>query len=660
MFEKLAKIAATADQYGYYSLADDATKLIKQSQLEKQAQLWDSLRTLFDPEHTPGVDRNTPFWKRLSKGWARGKMDRHLGLVLAIMTERTKLNEKIKKVIAPVKLFEEQVKSFYEKINNGVINNNNFRDETRELQRGLKDTLNLISNKDLKNILKLRDRLEIQQLQSAEHIKGLDEETKTNLMSVLSGNPLPSKDEDLKEQTFEGSSLDRLREWVKRKNLPETSFYEGAMTDGGRKIFRDFWEEYGVGPKVIVDNFINNAKVQNEASGFGATFRRQFAEMLRRAAQTFKSDEGYAKEPQNQPKPKQTEQIVAPKNVEKKPFEVDEKIESIPLEQKQNIPEIKKVEPAASAPSMSLAPEQSIKKTDDRKERDKEMGEVATKSLVPKAKKPGKSKPATKEDDTDHGLSTTSARLEKSIARFGRVKQLQKLAREMPPDDWDDELKLDWPIIDTEELNLEQADQKNQDRLEEEALLEAYDMADEDLDTDMYDHPEMRETFDEKTDYNPTQTRLEEYEDVQAPDDYDDDEDLEDLKRKEKRLERKIKFLEMSDDKYGLDELREGYRILSNKIEYMEDMGLNSYKERLHNADDKNIIVIRKQDGEFRVPAPNGEEEGAYYTDDKDDAISTAKVMYDNDELVVKFRHGFPKKVNEEVEKEWLDNLMRD
>ena len=31
---------------------------------------------------------------------------------------------------------------------------------------------------------------------------------------------------------------------------------------------------------------------------------------------------------------------------------------------------------------------------------------------------------------------------------------------------------------------------------------------------------------------------------------------------------------------------------------------------------------------EYRVPAPDGREEGAYYTNWKDDAVDTAKVMY--------------------------------
>ncbi len=39
-------------------------------------------------------------------------------------------------------------------------------------------------------------------------------------------------------------------------------------------------------------------------------------------------------------------------------------------------------------------------------------------------------------------------------------------------------------------------------------------------------------------------------------------------------------------------------------------------------------ITIRYEDGEYQVPGPKGKEADTYYTTDKDDAISTAKVMW--------------------------------
>jgi hypothetical protein len=38
--------------------------------------------------------------------------------------------------------------------------------------------------------------------------------------------------------------------------------------------------------------------------------------------------------------------------------------------------------------------------------------------------------------------------------------------------------------------------------------------------------------------------------------------------------------------------------------------------------------------GEYRVPGPNNTEEQAYYTDDKQDAVDTAKVIYGKDVLL--------------------------
>ena len=39
-------------------------------------------------------------------------------------------------------------------------------------------------------------------------------------------------------------------------------------------------------------------------------------------------------------------------------------------------------------------------------------------------------------------------------------------------------------------------------------------------------------------------------------------------------------------------------------------------------------VTISKCDGEYRVPAPDGREAGAYYTDDRRDAADTALAMW--------------------------------
>jgi hypothetical protein len=48
-------------------------------------------------------------------------------------------------------------------------------------------------------------------------------------------------------------------------------------------------------------------------------------------------------------------------------------------------------------------------------------------------------------------------------------------------------------------------------------------------------------------------------------------------------------------------------------------------------------ITIEKADGEYRVPAEDGYEDGAAYTDDKDDAIAIAKKIYGKD-VEIKYR----------------------
>lgn len=40
------------------------------------------------------------------------------------------------------------------------------------------------------------------------------------------------------------------------------------------------------------------------------------------------------------------------------------------------------------------------------------------------------------------------------------------------------------------------------------------------------------------------------------------------------------------------------------------------------------IVITRDVYDEYRVPAPDGQEAGAYYTDDKQDAIDTLQAMH--------------------------------
>lgn len=44
-----------------------------------------------------------------------------------------------------------------------------------------------------------------------------------------------------------------------------------------------------------------------------------------------------------------------------------------------------------------------------------------------------------------------------------------------------------------------------------------------------------------------------------------------------------------------------------------------------------NKITITKTDDEFRVPGPGKTESSAYYTDDREDAIGTARAMWGKD-----------------------------
>jgi hypothetical protein len=272
------------------------------------------------------VETNTPFWNRLSKGWARGKVDRNLGLVLAIMAERTRLNEKIEKITAPIKSFQEDVTAFYEKLHNGHITSDNFKDESRSLQRGLKETLNTITGKDLRTLLKMRERLIKQQLTAADSISKLSDESKNNLMALIRGESLPGVSSntpgaqpgsnnnapplnDVKMPFDKEYVPPSLRSWLKKLNIAQLPINAHAKTGLGRHQFSTFMSAYGRHPKAVTDYFNNNGSAQ--AAGFDS-FGEYFGEMLRRARQIQIADDEASvglrdsKQPQgeeNTPKP---------------------------------------------------------------------------------------------------------------------------------------------------------------------------------------------------------------------------------------------------------------------------------------------------------------------------------------------------------------------
>ena len=54
-----------------------------------------------------------------------------------------------------------------------------------------------------------------------------------------------------------------------------------------------------------------------------------------------------------------------------------------------------------------------------------------------------------------------------------------------------------------------------------------------------------------------------------------------------------------------------------------------------------NTVTIKWDGEEYRVPSADGREEGACYTDDREDAIGTAtNYMYKGQDVVVKVRRG--------------------
>ncbi len=51
-------------------------------------------------------------------------------------------------------------------------------------------------------------------------------------------------------------------------------------------------------------------------------------------------------------------------------------------------------------------------------------------------------------------------------------------------------------------------------------------------------------------------------------------------------------------------------------------------KPTLNVKSETKTVTIRLKDGEYRVTGPDGTEAQAYYTDDREDAIGTAKAVF--------------------------------
>lgn len=421
MFKKLAAIADILDSNGHNEIANTATQLLK------QAQLFESLRSLFDPE-SAGLDRDTAYWKRLQRGWSRGKMDRNLGLVLAIMAERTKINKKIDELSEPIKGFQEQVATFYDKLrsHNSEVRADGLKNELRDLQNGLKSMLKLVASKELKNALRLRERLQDQQLKAAEKIKGLDDDTKTNLLSILSGDKSANNENEiaLNKQNIDIPTAIRMAKWLRSVGLKQKGLHDGRKSKN-INIFRSFISEYHANPTAIIEFFNSNPQAMEK--GFDL-FGKDFSNMLFWAENAIKKDQEAAD--------KEAVKIVPDTNKEENKSTEQNNIisepasPSAPKSTKQ-----KTIAPTAiisSPESHGLSPEEEELRRREvapalekmRKERDKE---IVRKLKEHKERTKEIQQQVESQPTTAPVVTTTAQRAMREITRFGRMKRIEKL-----------------------------------------------------------------------------------------------------------------------------------------------------------------------------------------------------------------------------------------
>jgi hypothetical protein len=106
---------------------------------------------------------------------------------------------------------------------------------------------------------------------------------------------------------------------------------------------------------------------------------------------------------------------------------------------------------------------------------------------------------------------------------------------------------------------------------------------------------------------------------------------------------------EWKEEKIRFDKLEKGLEklwVAAQKCEGKMDDYIEAAEEVIEvyagmrsGAKTKTIIISNPGEyGEYRVPGPKGKEEaGAYYTNDRGDAIATAKLMY-GEEVEIRFR----------------------
>lgn len=462
MLEKLAAIADLADQQGYHEAASDLTQLIK------TAQLFDALKTLFDPSTSElGPDSN--WWKRLTRGWSRGKFDRRLGLALAINAERTKLNKKIEMLAQPLKDFSAQVSGFYDKVKSGGDNYGamDFKSELSQLKSDAAKMKNLIGGKDLRKALDLRNKLNVQQISAVEKIKGIDPEHKDFLINLLNGNikktpegkpenkdvgkdtarpstwptaeewaargvnaPITVVPEAVPGQQDGSVAAGRTKEqkaisdWLKLQDIARRPYDDGFKTSRSAKRAAIIYQRYGFNPFAVLEFFKNNPSKREEGVElFGYHFRKLFddldfgvelekAKSPEVAKEVNKEVKEVAKEVAKEEvaAPASVPAAVAPASVEKKPSA-----------------------PATKKPS-ELELDKEMARTHDKKEKAEEARAVARKKKVePKPEEKTPRPPITDiplvSPASDLAVSTAT-RTSREITRLGRIQQLRKLSQE--------------------------------------------------------------------------------------------------------------------------------------------------------------------------------------------------------------------------------------
>lgn len=178
MLNKLATIADLADANGLPEVADDIDSFIK------SASVWDGFAAMINPERYY-LDRGVSLRNRFLTGLKRGRIDRTLGSLIALVAQRDDLDRQIAERAKPIADFRDKLSQFYDAIISKSIAREKLKDSLKDLQREIRQMSREVHAPKLKSLLEQRDKFNDNILKAIDKLRGINDQNKTKLKQLI-------------------------------------------------------------------------------------------------------------------------------------------------------------------------------------------------------------------------------------------------------------------------------------------------------------------------------------------------------------------------------------------------------------------------------------------------------------------------------------------